>query len=213
MLKKYFTSLLLMITFSFSSIAAADATALNELDKLLSSWRTFSADFSQSGIDAAGKPQQDFRGKFYLAKPNKFRWVITEPEEQMIIADGKNLWIYDQELEQVTVQPLTQQLSETPALFLSGEFTKIAQAFTVSKLQSKNNTQQYLVSPKKEDNALKEMILSFNNKNELVSMQFYDVLGQTTHLTFSNEKLNPKLSNDLFRFTPPKDVDVIGEPL
>jgi outer membrane lipoprotein carrier protein len=194
-----------------SSTAFAQTAALNSLDKLLSSWKTLSADFTQQVFTGDGQGQEMYRGKLYLSKPNRFRWIITQPEPQVVVADGKNLWVYDEELEQASVQPLSQQLSETPALFLSGEFTQITQVFNVSEL--KGTDQRFLITPKKEDNLLQQMVLTFNKQNQLTHMQIKDALGQTTELTFTNVKINPNLAKDLFIFTPPKNADVVGEPL
>jgi outer membrane lipoprotein carrier protein len=127
------------------------------------------------------------------------------------VADGKSVWIFDEELEQVTVQPLTNQLSETPALFLSGEFTSIAQAFNVRALAGSKTESQFLVTPKKEDSLLEQMVLSFDKDSKLTRMQIKDVFGQTTVIAFSRIELNPKLDAKLFKFVPPKGVDVVGE--
>ena len=160
---------MIIIQLLFSSTVFAQSAALNSLDKLLSSWKTLSADFTQQVFTGDGQGQELYRGKLYLSKPNRFRWIITQPEPQVVVADGKNLWVYDEELEQASVQPLSQQLSETPALFLSGEFTQITQVFNVSQL--KGTDQRFLITPKKEDNLLQQMVLTFNKQNQLTHMQ------------------------------------------
>ncbi|MFI4954991.1 MAG: outer membrane lipoprotein chaperone LolA [Gammaproteobacteria bacterium] len=201
------------LLFTVFTAQAQSTTALNQLDKLLSGWTTLSADFTQQIFTPQGKGLEVYRGEIYLNKPNRFRWVIAEPEKQLIVADGKNVWIYDEELEQVTVQPLSNQLSETPALFLSGEFTSIAQGFNVEALKNTESLQQFRVTPKKEDSVLEYMILSFDADDKLSRMQIKDVFGQTTGIVFSRIVLNPKLDSKLFTFVPPKNVDVVGEEL
>lgn len=194
---------------SMCFLAHADSAALNQLDSLLSRWKTLSADFKQTIIDAKGEPQEPYEGHIYLNKPNRLRWVITEPEKQLVVADGKNIWIYDEELEQVTVQPITTQLSETPALFLSGEFTQVAQGFNVEALNGKQR--QFILKPKKDDTLLEFIILRFDTQNRLTGMELKDVFGQTTVLTFTRIQVNPKLEPSLFVFVPAKGVDVVGE--
>lgn len=208
---KFFFGLFLCLFLLTAQAETSTNSALSKLDKLLSSWQTLSADFTQQIITGQGKALEKYHGHIYLNKPNRFRWVISEPEQQLIVADGKKMWIYDEELAQVTVQPLTSQLSETPALFLSGEFTSIAQAFDVQALKGTQTTTQFRVTPKKEDSVLEYMVLHFDAKGQLSFMEIKDVFGQTTEIAFSHIKLNPKLDSQLFTFVPPKNVDVIGE--
>jgi outer membrane lipoprotein carrier protein len=188
-------------------IGHAESSAMTKLDQLLSRWKTLSADFTQRSIDSKGDVLETYRGHIYLNKPNRLRWIISEPEKQLVVADGKNIWIFDEELEQVTVQPLTTQLSETPALFLSGEFKSIEEGFNVQAL----NESKFRVTPKKEDTLLEYIILTFDNDDRLTGMQLKDVFGQTTDLTFTKIQINPSLDPSLFVFTPAKGVDVVGE--
>lgn len=192
-------------------MAQADSAVMENLDRLLSRWKTLSADFTQQSIGPDGEVQETYKGHIYLNKPNRLRWIISEPEKQLVVADGKNIWIFDEELEQVTVQPLTKQLSETPALFLSGEFKSISEGFNVEALKSSAERSQFRVTPKKEDTLLEYIVLTFDKNDRLIGMQLKDVFGQTTDLTFSRIEINPSLDPSLFVFIPAKGVDVVGE--
>ena len=187
---------------------AASATGrLNDFFKNVQSLR---ADFQQVVTDPRGKTIQDARGTFLMQRPNKFRWNYQKPYEQIIVADGANLWVYDKDLEQVTVKKLDQALGNTPALLLSGA-QPLAENFRMTELTDRKDGLQWTVlTPKNDEANFQQVRLAFG-KQSLEVMELVDSFEQTTQLRFSNVQSNIKFTAREFKFTPPKGVDVVGD--
>ena len=147
-------------------------------------------------------------GKLYLQKPGKFRWDYSEPSEQLILADGKQIWFYDKDLQQANVRDMDASLANTPAVLLSGGGSLSSQ-FDVTALPPSDGLEWYQLIPKHPDTDFQLVRIGFRN-GELASMFLADKLNQVTQLTFTNPKRNAKLAPDLFTFVPPPGVDVIG---
>ena len=144
-----------------------------------------------------------------MQRPGKFRWDYLEPYKQLIVSDGSKIWIYDTELEQVTVKPIESGLSDTPALLLSGD-KPLDQAFVITDLGENGGLEWVELMPKVSDTSFERVRLGFG-KDDLQGMELVDNFGQTTRLDFTNLKRNPAVEQSLFAFTPPPGVDVIGE--
>jgi outer membrane lipoprotein carrier protein len=147
-------------------------------------------------------------GKLYMQKPGKFRWDYSEPSEQLILADGKQIWFYDKDLQQANVRNMDASLANTPAVLLSGGGSLSSQ-FDVTALSPSDGLDWYQLIPKRQDTDFQLVRIGFRN-GELESMFLADKLNQVTQLTFTNPKRNAKLAADLFKFVPPPGVDVIG---
>lgn len=180
--------------------------AVVNLNKLLSGAKSMSASFSQT-TKGAGK-SSNFSGTMSVERPNKFRWETKSPSEQLIVANGSTMWIYDKDLAQATRQSSNDQLGESPALLLSGNTAQIAQNFTVKQPNPKKN--YYVLTPKSANANFKNLAISFNG-GKPVMMVLNDNLGQTTSIKFNNVTLNKAFSASQFSFTPPKGVDVIEQ--
>lgn len=195
-----------------STIAAAQGanTALDRYLDGLSSWQ---ADFSQSILDARGKRRESQSGKLIIERPGKFRWEVgakgagLEPE-QLMVADGRNLWFYDRDLEQVTVKPIGLALTATPALLLTG-MTPIRETFEVIERGSRDGLAWVAVVPRSVDAEFREARLGFAGA-DLRRMELDDKLGQRTLLVFSSSRRNAKLPAETFSFTVPAGADLIG---
>ena len=199
----------LILTFMFMANAhAADATQrLNDFFKNVQALR---ADFQQVVADPRGKTIQDARGTFLMQRPNKFRWNYQKPYEQIIVADGAKLWVYDKDLEQVTVKKLDEALGNTPALLLSG-VQPLAENFRITELTDRTDGLQWVVlTPKNDEANFKQVRLAFG-KHSLEVMELVDSFEQTTQLRFSSVQSNVKFTAHEFKFTPPKGVDVVGD--
>lgn len=183
--------------------AFANPTA--NLGKLLANTKSMSASFSQT---TKGASNQTFSGTMALERPNKFRWHTKSPSEQLIVASGSTLWIYDKDLAQATRQSTNSQLGDTPALLLSGNPTQIGNNFTVKQPYAGKN--YYVLTPKSAKANFKNLSISFNG-GKPVMMVLNDNLGQTTVIKFSNITMNGKIPAGQFSFTPPKGVDVIQQ--
>jgi chaperone LolA len=149
-------------------------------------------------------------GRLYLQKPGRFRWDYLKPDAQVIVSDGRNLWLYDQDLEQVTVKSVDESLSSTPALLLAGK-SGVADSFTVTDAGTRGGLHWLRLVPKKGDTDFAELALGFS-QDTLRVMELNDKLGQRTHIEFDDVKRNPRLEQSLFAFQPPDGVDVIGTP-
>ncbi len=191
-------------------IAAAGALAspATDVEKYLNGVASWSADFTQTIDDGHGKVTRSAAGKLYLQKPGKFRWDYSQPSEQLILADGKQIWFYDKDLQQANVRDMDASLASTPAVLLSGGGS-ISSQFDVTALPPEGGLIWYQLIPKRADTDFQLVRIGFD-KGELASMFLADKLNQVTQLTFTNPKRNAKFSADLFSFVPPPGVDVIG---
>lgn len=187
----------------------AGAQPSSDLSSLLASVQTMRADFTQSVFDNHGKKMQSSKGQMAMQRPGKFRWEIKKPTPQTIVANTAKLWIYDPDLEQVTVRTLKQATGETPAMLLSRKDTALDKDFTIQENQGQS-LRWFILTPKQKDNMFSSILLGFNG-NQIREMKFEDHLGHTTVIHFDKVEMNAALSSALFNFKPPKNVDVINE--
>jgi outer membrane lipoprotein carrier protein len=207
MLIRYFT-LYLMANFISTAFAASDSSTLTDL---LQGVKTLKANFTQQTRDGRGKETQRAYGRMALERPGKFRWEITKPIPQLIIANKNTLWVYDPDLEQVTVRNLNYSAGEAPALLLSHDNASLEKGFKVSTLPAKQaNMQWFSLTPKKPDNMFEHIEIGFSNK-ELKQMRLKDHLGNMTAIQFTNIQNNMAVNASLFTFKAPARVDVIDE--
>jgi len=183
--------------------------SIDRLNAFFAEKGAMSAEFVQTVQGAAFAQPEESRGTLLMQRPGKFRWDYRLPYEQQIIADGKRLWIYDMDLEQVIVKPLDAALGDTPALLLSGD-SSVAQRFDIKELTDRNDGLLWVeLLPKQADTGFNAVRLGFD-KHSLRSMELVDGFEQTTRLVFSNVKTGITLPADTFVFVPPEGVDVIG---
>lgn len=185
--------------------AADNQTATKRLNNLLTNMKGMSANFSQT---TQGAKSGSFSGSMSVQRPNNFRWETKSPSEQLIVANGNSMWVYDKDLEQATQQNVDTQVGNTPALLLSGDPSKIDKNFKITQPYANKN--YYVLYPKSKAASFQSLSLSFSG-GKPVMMVLNDTLGQTTSIKFSGIKLNPSLNSSLFKFTPPKGVDVINQ--
>lgn len=208
MFNKTFAGALLGCLLVLSGAGGALASAQSEVEKYLTGLATWSADFTQTIDDGHGQVLRSAAGKLYLQKPGKFRWDYSQPSEQLILADGKQIWFYDKDLQQANVRNMDASLANTPAVLLSGGGS-LSNQFDVTALPPSDGLEWYQLIPKHADTDFQLVRIGFR-KGELASMFLADKLNQVTQLTFSNPKRNAKFAPDLFSFVPPAGVDVIG---
>lgn len=188
------------------------ATAPTALDRYLNGLTTWSAQFTQSVVDANGRAAGQGSGALTIVRPGKFRWSFTPagaPEgAQLLVADGRNLWFQDSDLEQVTVKPMDAALSQTPAMLLSGG-ARIADSFDVTPAGRDAGLEWVKVTPRGADADFKAARLGFAGQ-ELKRMVLDDKLGQVATLEFSASTRNKPVAADRMRYTPPAGFNVIG---
>jgi outer membrane lipoprotein carrier protein len=205
-----------------SLLIATAVQAQTPLDSYLEHLKTLRAEFSQVVTDGKGREVQNASGKLVIVRPGKFRWELTPSgagtsgSPQLMVADGKNLWFYDRDLEQVSVKPATAALTATPAGLLSGE-GNIRELFTVAPAGRKDGLDWVLVTPKESDADFREARLAFEpgqrQEGELKRMVLKDKLGQTVSLDFKTSERNPPVAEAEVKFVPPATADVIGTPV
>jgi outer membrane lipoprotein carrier protein len=178
------------------------------VEKYLAGLATWSADFTQTIADGAGKVLRSAAGKLYLQRPGKFRWDYSEPSEQLVLADGKQIWFYDKDLAQANVRAMDGTLAATPASLLS-DADSVSSQFDITALPAAQGLEWFQLIPKRADTDFQLVRIGFD-KGELSTMFLADKLGQVTQLTFTHAARNAKFPKDLFSFTPPPGVDVIG---
>ncbi|WP_294033284.1 outer membrane lipoprotein chaperone LolA [uncultured Moraxella sp.] len=195
-----------LMTTSAHAAAVSQADATKSLNRLLGNVKSMSANFSQK--TRAGNKTSNFSGTMSVQRPNQFRWETKSPAEQLIVANGSTLWIYDKDLQQVTKQSVNNQVGETPALLLSGDVNQINRSFSVSQPYSNKN--YFVLTPKSANANFKNVSISFNGGRP-VMMVLNDNLGQETSIRFSNITMNKKIAASQFDFKPPAGVDVISQ--
>lgn len=186
---------------------AQASDAATRVPQYLGSLTTLRAEFRQSVTDARGQVSERAEGTLALARPGRFRWDYRTPA-QLIISDGVTVWLYDVELEQVTVRAAGAALAGTPAMLLAGQ-GEITEQFAIADLGRSEGLSWSLLTPRDADADFREVRLGFAGR-ELRRMRLLDRLGQTTELEFLRIERNPRLDAALFTFTPPPGVDVIG---
>ena len=194
-----------------AAAASADVEAGRErVETFLGGLQGLQAQFRQVLTDRSGRTIEEASGVLAIRRPNRFRWDYQDPYEQVIVADGSRVWLYDPDLEQVTVRKLDDTLSATPAMLLSGE-SNLEDNFTVTDVLKEQSVQWVKMTPKRADTDFKSVRLGFEGET-LRFMELADKLGQTTQLEFTKVERNPVLDPSRFTFSVPPGADVIGDP-
>ncbi|MBY0270653.1 MAG: outer membrane lipoprotein chaperone LolA [Burkholderiales bacterium] len=189
--------------------ALASAAATDALKVFLTQTQTVKARFAQMVLDKNLKPLQQAQGVMQFSRPGKFRWDYQKPYEQVIVGDGSKLWIYDKDLNQVTVRKLDRALGSSPAALLAGS-NDLERDFKLSNLGVDKGLDWLEALPKSRDTVFERVRMGFG-KSGLEAMELRDQFGQTTVITFADVERNPRIAADVFRFTPPQGADVISE--
>jgi outer membrane lipoprotein carrier protein len=189
--------------------APAHASGTEALKTFLQQTQSARANFTQTVLDKSRRKLQEVSGVMQFVRPGKFRWDYEKPYEQLLIGDGVKLWVYDKDLNQVTVKNLSQVLGASPAALLAGS-NDIEKNFSLSSIGTQEGLDWLEAVPKAQDSTFQRVRLGFG-KAGLEAMELHDSFGQVTLMRFSNIERNPKLSADLFKFTPPKGADVISD--
>lgn len=190
--------------------AFAQASSLERFERYLRTTQSARADFEQKVFDARRELIQTATGHFAFERPGRFRWVYVTPMRQLIVGDGARVWIYDEDLAQVTVRRLASALGSTPAALISGS-TDVMQAFVFSELGLRDGLEWLEAKPRDAESGFDRILLGMSAVG-VEAMELVDHFGQTTHLRFSNVERNPVLDPGRFRFKPPPGTDVLGEP-
>jgi outer membrane lipoprotein carrier protein len=189
--------------------ATAADTAHARMESFSRDLQSVSADFEQSVTGAKGSRGDVSKGTLALKAPRQFRWHTTSPYEQLIVADSARVWVYDPDLEQVSVRNQSSEEAHSPLTVLT-DLSQLDREFTTSEAGERDGFVWLKLVSKAKEPDFEYAELGFD-AHDLTRMRFQDQLGNTTEIRFSNWQRNPKLAADAFKFVPPKGVDVIGD--
>ncbi len=211
LIRHFFWVLLLPLVFSVSSLRAqsSEAETLERLTRFTTELKSFTADFEQTLYGENDEVIQNHRGKIILKRPGKFIWQYEGDAAQEIVSDGANLWLFDKELEQVTVNPLNERVGGTPLVLLMGT-ASLESEFTVKPLGVSEGIDWVQLVPHNNNTDFEAMFLGLNDKG-LAAMELRDNFGQATQIMFDNFKPDVKLNDAQFNFKAPEGVDVVGQ--
>ena len=181
------------------------------VEDFLNNVTTISGRFEQELVDASNAVIEESSGTLHIRRPGQFRWSYKFPYEQMLIADGLNIWSYDVDLEQVTVKDQTDALGSTPAILLGGS-SDVLDDFEYVESISERGTVWVRLRPKDTDSGFNMVELGFTD-GELTRMLFTDNLEQTTLIALLDVTFNEPIDDQLFAFSPPAGVDLVGTPV
>ena len=221
--------------------AAPRGDAIAKLKNFIANTHSAQASFTQELLDRNGKRIQAASGTMQFTRPGKFRWTYDKPYEQVRVGDGVKFWLYDVDLNQVTVKKLDAALGSSPAALLAGS-NEIEKGFALKDAgcepragmkreqaasqvapqgvagedadacsAEKGGRQWLEAKPYAPDASFESIRMAFNAKSELVIMELRDAFGHVTVLRFSDMLINPKFPRELFKFEPPKGADVLGD--
>jgi outer membrane lipoprotein-sorting protein len=191
---------------------SAHAGAVDKLKTFIATTHSARANFTQEVLDQNGNRIQKASGIMEFQRPGKFRWTYQKPYEQLIVGDGSKFWLYDADLNQVTVRKLDSALGSSPAALLSGS-NEIERGFTLTEDGKREGLEWLRATPKGkgQGNSFNSILMGFNPQAELAVMELFDMFGHKTVLRFSAMQRNPKIPERQFRFTPPKGADVLTD--
>ncbi|RDZ28591.1 outer membrane lipoprotein chaperone LolA [Lysobacter silvisoli] len=188
---------------------AATAGARDDLNTFTRGLKGLDGQFTQQVFDANGKRKESSNGKVALSAPRLFRWEYVKPYPQLIVADGKKVWVHDPDLQQVTVRPQGAEEQNSPLSALIDP-AKLDAQFVVREAGTAEGLNWLSLAPKSGTEAgFRSAKLGFNAAG-LARMQVVDSLGQRTEISFTGWRRNPAFATGQFKFTPPAGTDVIG---
>jgi outer membrane lipoprotein carrier protein len=194
---------------ALSTGASAADTGRARLDAFAKGTVSVSANFEQQVLDPKGGEGKSSHGNLALKAPRLFRWETTAPYQQLIVADGEKVWIYDPDLEQVSVRSQGSEEAHSPLTVLT-DLSQLDRDFVATEQGEHDGLTWLRLKSKDKDPQFNYCDLGFDG-GALQRMRFEDTLGNSTEIHFSNWQHNPTLAADTFKFSPPKGADVIGD--
>jgi outer membrane lipoprotein carrier protein len=193
----------------FAFMLPAYGGGIERLNEFMTGTQSATGEFEQRIYGRDRKVVQESRGTLAFFRPGKFRWAYVKPYPQLIVGDGKRVWIYDEDLKQVTVRKLDQALGATPAALLAGANDAL-KAFVLKDDGAKDGLEWVEAIPREKESNFERIRMGFGFSG-LERMELTDTFGQTTELRFAGFQRNARVDPALFRFVPPKGADVIGD--
>ncbi|KPQ23545.1 MAG: outer membrane lipoprotein carrier protein LolA [Halomonas sp. HL-48] len=188
---------------------AMASDAAERLTERLDPLESYQASFEQQILDGSGERLQDARGEMWLSRPGMLRWEVEAPYTQTVVSDGDEVYLYDPDLEQVTVQAMDDRVSHTPALLLSGRVSELTESYEVEHEEDSGDDVFTLV-PTGADTLFEELRMTFDG-DMLTELWMTDSTGQRTAIVFSDAERNVDIDDERFEFETPDGADVIRE--
>ena len=182
--------------------------ARSELERFANELDRFQAEFTQTVKSQDGRIQDQTHGQVWLQSPDKLRWVYSGEFPEIIVADGKNIWIYDESLEQVTVKPQSDQATDSPLMILA-DVSQLDAQFQVTELGDFEDLLLLELKSLDSESEFERVLLGLDASG-IRMMAMEDNFGQRTEIYFENVLINPPADPNLFLFTPPEGTDVVG---
>ena len=183
--------------------------AIDRLHAFFKDVQSLQGDFTQTTFDQHNQIRERAQGSFAIQRPGKFHWDYQSPYQQLIVSNGKKVWLYDSELEQVTIKKLNEAVGNAPAQLLSSG-DSLASSFTTTEIGEIDDLEWVELTPREKNTSFEQIRLGFD-AHDLRAMELIDNFGHTTRLAFSHLQHNPRLAASFFDFTPPPGIDVIGD--
>lgn len=204
---RLFARLLAPAVFLLATVSA-QADVVADLQSLLSNLHTMQGEFTQTVVNRSGKKQVS-TGDFAISRPGKFRWNYQKPYEQLIVSDGKQVWLYDPDLNQVTIKQIDKALDASPAALLSGD-NNLEKRYQLKVLAARDGVNWVEAVPRQNDSNFNRIRLGFSG-NDIRKMELEDNFGQSTQIELRSVNNNGKPNPALFSFTTPKGADEIRQ--
>ncbi|WP_280568786.1 outer membrane lipoprotein chaperone LolA [Chromohalobacter sp. 296-RDG] len=202
-------ALVLGAVLALPSMAQAQADGVERLTNLLEPLESYSADFEQQILDGSGQRLQKVEGHMWLSRPGKFHWEVDAPYQQVVVSDGDKVYLYDPDLQQVSIRPLDTRVTHTPALLLSGSAEALTENYEVTSRQE-SGLETFTLIPKSPDTLFESLELTFED-DRLEGLEMEDSTGQRTAINFDDIDVNDDISASRFEFEIPDGADVIRE--
>jgi outer membrane lipoprotein carrier protein len=191
-----------------AAMSAAHADAVDSLKDFVRDVKSARAEFTQTVTSPDGAKKKTSSGSFEFSRPNRFRFTYVKPFEQVIVADGQKVWIYDADLNQVSSRKLDQALGATPAALLAGG--SLEKDFDLKAMPDRDGLSWAQALPRAKDGAFQSVQIGFRNK-DLAAVEIVDSFGQRSLLQFSQMAANAPVAPERFRFTVPPGADVLEQ--
>ena len=202
-------ALLVFISFLTSAaLAGSSGPARSELERFTNELAGFQAEFTQTVKSQDGRVQDQTHGSVWLQSPDKLRWVYSGEFPETIVADGSNIWIYDESLQQVTVKPQSDQASDSPLMILA-DVSQLDQQFKVTELGDFEGMLLLELKSLDDESEFERILLGLDSSG-IRMMAMEDAFGQRTEVHFKNMLRNSPIDPELFKFIPPEGADLVG---
>ena len=208
-MNQLYTALGLLLIALTGPAYAQDKDAAADLRQRLDTMNSLTGAFTQTLLDEEGELLEESQGNFAMARPGKFDWHTLEPFEQRLVSNRDNIWVYDPDLQQVTVRQVDERLRQTPAVILSEDMAALQETFQVTR-QARQDLTFFVLTPKKNDDLFARLELGFEG-DLLCEIRIHDNLDQVSIFKLEDLSRNGELDHSRFEFQVPEGVDVLAD--